>query len=139
MATDYEMVMLFKEELELCAVKPGEVVTVLTEGDIRADYARCFLEAARALGANTFQLNVPNRLVREDKTLVGRTPIAGNRAVIETLKQDREDRRFFAQLASQERQKQMELQYQAEQAQAARDNAVQLAAMKPEPQGKAAN
>jgi 2,5-dihydroxypyridine 5,6-dioxygenase len=87
MATEYEMVTLFREELELCAVKPGEIVMVLTEGDIRADYARCFLQAARALGANAFQLGVPNRVVREDKTLVGRTPIAGNRAVIDTLKQ----------------------------------------------------
>jgi 2,5-dihydroxypyridine 5,6-dioxygenase len=87
MVTEYEMVTLFKEELELCAVKSGEIVIVLSEGDVRADYARAFLQAARALGANAFQVNVPNRVVREDKTLVGRTPIAGNRAVIETLKQ----------------------------------------------------
>jgi 2,5-dihydroxypyridine 5,6-dioxygenase len=87
MATEYEMVTLFKEELELCAVKPGEVVMILTEGDIRADYARAFLQAARALGANAFQIGVANRVVREDKMLVGRTPIAGNRAVIDTLKQ----------------------------------------------------
>lgn len=87
MATEYEMVMLFKEELELCAVKPGEVVMVLTEGDIRADYASAFLQAARALGANAFQIGVPLRLVRDGKNLIGRTAIAGNRAVIETLKQ----------------------------------------------------
>jgi 2,5-dihydroxypyridine 5,6-dioxygenase len=80
------MVSLFREELQLCAVKPEEVVVVLTEGDIRADYARAFLDAARSLGANAFQIGVPPRIVRDSKTMVGRTPIAGNRAVIEALK-----------------------------------------------------
>ena len=75
MASEYEMVMLFKEELELCAVTPGEIVVVLSEGSIRADYARAFLLAARSLGANAFQLNVPDRNLREDKVLVGRTAI----------------------------------------------------------------
>jgi 2,5-dihydroxypyridine 5,6-dioxygenase len=85
-ATDFEMVRLFKEELELCAVTPDELVIVLTEGDIRADYARAFLLAARELGATTFQVGVPPRPVRDTRRLVGRTAIGGNRAVVETLK-----------------------------------------------------
>jgi 2,5-dihydroxypyridine 5,6-dioxygenase len=87
MYSQFEMVNLFKEALELCALKPSETMIVLTEGDIRADYADALLLAGRDLGAFVFEINVPQRIVRETKHLVGRTGIAGNRPVIEALKQ----------------------------------------------------
>jgi 2,5-dihydroxypyridine 5,6-dioxygenase len=86
MATEYEMIGLFKDELELCAVKPHETVIVFTEGETRADYARAFLIAARELGASTFQVGVLPRSVRDSKNHTGQTPITGNRAVVEALK-----------------------------------------------------
>lgn len=86
MATQLEMVKLFQAQLELCRVTPQETVIILTEGDIRADYAQAFLLAAKEIGAPTFQINVPLRSAREMRTVVGRTAIAGNRPVIEALK-----------------------------------------------------
>jgi hypothetical protein len=38
-------------ELELCAVRPGETVAVLSAGDERREYADAFPVAARRLGA----------------------------------------------------------------------------------------
>ena len=87
MHSQFEMVKLFKEALELCAVKPSETLIVLSEGSIRADYADATPLAGRDLGVHAFGINVPLRQVRETKTLVGRTAIAGNRPVIEALKQ----------------------------------------------------
>lgn len=87
MSADFEIVNLFKEELALCAVKAGETVIVLTEGEIRADYARAFLIAARELGANAFQVGISPRAVGDQRVMIGRAPIAGNRKLIETLKQ----------------------------------------------------
>lgn len=86
MATQLEMVKLFKAQLELCGVKSHETIAVMTEGDIRADYADAFLLATRELGATGFQVRVPLREVREMRNMVGRTAIAGNLPVIETLK-----------------------------------------------------
>ncbi|MCA0921290.1 leucyl aminopeptidase [Pseudooceanicola nanhaiensis] len=86
MATQLEMVKVFTKQLELCKVKPHETVIVLTEGDIRADYGEAFLLAAREMGANSFLINVPLRETRVMKSMVGRTAIAGNLPVIDTLK-----------------------------------------------------
>lgn len=86
MSADFEMVGLFKEELTLCAVKGGETVIVLTEGDIRADYAQAFLIAARELGAHAFQVGISPRVPGDQRVMIGKAPIAGNRGAIETLK-----------------------------------------------------
>ncbi|MFT9015730.1 MAG: leucyl aminopeptidase [Acetobacter sp.] len=86
MTNDFEMVELFREELLLCAVKPDETVIVLKEGEVRADYARCFLLAARSLGANAFGVTVPPRTARSAKTMVGRTAIEGNTTIVDVLK-----------------------------------------------------
>jgi 2,5-dihydroxypyridine 5,6-dioxygenase len=86
MATEYEMIGLFKRELELCAVGSGETVIVLTEADIRADYARAFLIAAQELGANAFQVGVLPRIGVDSKNHTGQTPIAGNQAIVEVAK-----------------------------------------------------
>ena len=86
MATETEMVDLFKQELELCQVERGQTVAVLSEGQIRADYAGAFLIAAQALGANCFQINLPERVRSGPLVQVGRTPLAGNTVAIEALK-----------------------------------------------------
>jgi 2,5-dihydroxypyridine 5,6-dioxygenase len=87
MATEYEMIRLFRRELELCALRPDETMIVLTEGDIRADYARAFMFAAHEIGATAFQLGVLPRIVSDSKNHTGRTPLAGNQAVIDAAKQ----------------------------------------------------
>ncbi|OBZ95630.1 leucyl aminopeptidase [Pararhizobium polonicum] len=86
MTTQHEMVKLFTEQLRLCALKPDETVIVLSEHDIRADYAAAFMLAARDLGATPFQITVPLRERRSARQTTGRTAIAGNRPVIEALK-----------------------------------------------------
>ena len=49
MAVDASMVELFKSNLELCKVRPGQTVAVLSEGEARADYAQAFLAASQQL------------------------------------------------------------------------------------------
>lgn len=60
-----------------------------------------------------------------------------NAIAIEQIKQQGAYNIEVMRIAAQERMKQMDLQHQAEQAQAARDNAVQLASMKPKPEPRA--
>ncbi|ATU71729.1 leucyl aminopeptidase [Komagataeibacter rhaeticus] len=86
MATDIELLELFREELKLCKVSTGQVLIVLSEGTTRADYARAFLGAATLLGAEAFQINLPPRTKMGIAGEVGRTPLAGNRPAIEALK-----------------------------------------------------
>lgn len=85
MPIDASMLSLFKAELELCRIGPGDTVAVLSEGEIRADYAPAFMAAAQALGAFALQINLPPRseFLLEDQT--GRNPLTGNRLAIETL------------------------------------------------------
>jgi 2,5-dihydroxypyridine 5,6-dioxygenase len=85
MKIDAEMVGLFKAELELCKIGPGATVAVLSEGDIRADYAAAFLLAARALGAAAFNINLAARNDATVEDQHGRNPLTGNRAAIEAL------------------------------------------------------
>lgn len=87
MTVDAEMVALFKSNLELCKVGPGQSVAVLSEGETRADYAQAFLVAAQQLGATPFLVNVPPRIVHGGFAgNMGQTALAGNRAAIEALK-----------------------------------------------------
>ncbi|MGE3932981.1 MAG: leucyl aminopeptidase [Rhodospirillaceae bacterium] len=87
MATDAAMVSLFKAELELCKVGPGQTVAVLSEGETRADYAHAFLLAAQQLGATAFQVNLPPRMQFGGFAgNFGKTTLAGNRPAIEALK-----------------------------------------------------
>ncbi len=85
MPLDPAMVSLFKAELELCQVGPGQTVAVLSEGEIRADYAPAFLAAAGALGAVAFNINLAPRtdFLVEDQH--GRSPLSSNRPAIEAL------------------------------------------------------
>ena len=86
MAVDIDLVTTFQTELELCGVGPGVMVAALTEGEIRADYAQATLIAARLLGAEAFQLNVPVRATGKFDT-VGATPLAGDQRLIDMMKQ----------------------------------------------------
>lgn len=86
MSADFnEMVELFKQELELCNLKPTETMAVLTSGEERADYAKAFLEAAGQLGANAFQLHLP-KASRGLSGSFGITPLTDNRVAVEVLK-----------------------------------------------------
>jgi len=86
MHDQFDMVRLFRDALELCRVGVGETAIVLTEGDIRADYADAFLLAARDLGASVFEINVPRRPLGESRNFTGRNALSGNRPAIEALK-----------------------------------------------------
>ena len=61
MGADADMVALFKRELELCKVGAGTSLAVLSESDVRAEYATAFLAAAGDLGADAFQVNIKKR------------------------------------------------------------------------------
>ena len=59
MSASADMVALFRAEFELCKVGPGQVLAVLTEGGMRADYAKASLVAAQELGATAFHIDIP--------------------------------------------------------------------------------
>lgn len=81
------MVDLFRRELELCKVGPGQCLAVLTEDGRPADYAAAFLRAAQELGSHAFQVNVsPTAAGGNAERAVGATSLAGNRPAIEALK-----------------------------------------------------
>ncbi len=89
MSASADMVALFRAELELCKVGPKQVLAVLSEGTMRAEYAQAFLTAAQELGATAFHVNVPSApMFRTDRLTgnVGKTALEGNRAVVEALK-----------------------------------------------------
>jgi 2,5-dihydroxypyridine 5,6-dioxygenase len=77
-------------ELELCGVREGESLAVLSQGDERLDYANAFLVAAARLGATSFHVrlgDVSSGVSGETGAwAVGSTPLTGNRAAIEALK-----------------------------------------------------
>jgi 2,5-dihydroxypyridine 5,6-dioxygenase len=87
MNVDFDLLSLFRAQLELCKVGPGQTVVVLTEDNARADYAQAFLAAAQLLGASAMQVNVPRRpSLGGVMQNFGKTSLAGNRAAIEALK-----------------------------------------------------
>ena len=96
MPADASMVELFRRELELCRVTPEETVAVLSDGETRSVYAQAFLMAAQQIGATAFQVTVPRPPQHGGFAgNFGKTPIAGNRPVIEALKElERENARL---------------------------------------------
>src|SRR5258708_8921460 len=86
MTVDSNMLQLFKAELELCRVGPGQVLAVLTADGMRADYASGFLAAARELGATAFHLNLPPVVGLDQLQAVGCTALTGNGPAIAALK-----------------------------------------------------
>jgi 2,5-dihydroxypyridine 5,6-dioxygenase len=84
------MIELFTQELQLCNVREGEKVAILSQGDTRADYADAFLAAATRLGAIAYQVRLadPTNSVDGDvgAWTVGQTVLAGNQGAIDALK-----------------------------------------------------
>ena len=58
MATDSDVVALFRQQLEICDVGEGTSLAVLSEGGVRAEHAAAFLAAAAELDADAFQINI---------------------------------------------------------------------------------
>jgi 2,5-dihydroxypyridine 5,6-dioxygenase len=83
---DAELLRIFTAELELCKVKPGETVAILSAASRKADYAQAFLVAVQNLGATVFHINIPALAAANAAGVIGKTPLAGNRAAIEALK-----------------------------------------------------
>jgi len=83
-----EMTTLFRKELELCDVKAGEKVVVLSEMGRQTQYTSAFMVAARDLGGEVFNVNLPPASLVESLKpgAVGQTALAGNRSAIEALK-----------------------------------------------------
>src|SRR5262245_25292156 len=84
-----KMEVLFRKELELCGVRPGEKVAVLSEMGQQTEYASAFMTAARDLGGEVFNVNLlpPTGSSGADKLkAVGQTALAGNRSAIAALK-----------------------------------------------------
>ena len=83
------MVSLFRKELELCKVQPGETVAVLSEAEQAVEYASAFMVAGRELGAHVFNVNLPARSAGGAQAVagdVGQNALAGNAPAIDALK-----------------------------------------------------
>jgi 2,5-dihydroxypyridine 5,6-dioxygenase len=82
---------LCERELRLCALREGEVLVVLSQGDERAEYVEAFLAAARRLGANAMHLRLPYASAASGGEVgvwtVGATPLSGNDAAVAMLSQ----------------------------------------------------
>ena len=82
---------LCMKELELCQVREGESVGVLSQMNERLDYADAFMAAARKLGATPFHVRLPEAsttlLGDAGAWTVGATPLANNRPALDSLKQ----------------------------------------------------
>ncbi|MFD0883452.1 leucyl aminopeptidase [Streptosporangium algeriense] len=88
--TDFlDFIDLCEAQLKLSAVREGEHVAVVSRGDERLDYADAFMAAARRLGASTYQVRLPSGGAGGSLTAlqVGATPLSGNPAAVEALKQ----------------------------------------------------
>lgn len=77
-------------ELELCGVHEGESVAIVSHGQIRQNYADAFLAAAGRLGAVAYQVRLEEGTTaaagEAGTWMLGATPLAGKRAVVESLK-----------------------------------------------------
>jgi 2,5-dihydroxypyridine 5,6-dioxygenase len=84
-----EMINVFREELELCGIGPGQKLAVLSEGDILQDYSEAFLQAGEQLGAETSRVNVAatgNAGAQARLEDLGESALTTDRAAMETLK-----------------------------------------------------
>jgi 2,5-dihydroxypyridine 5,6-dioxygenase len=90
MSASNTFVDLCVKQLELCGVKKGETVAVLSQLDERLDYADAFMAAAVKLGATTYHVRLPEAssslLGDSGAWTVGVTPLAGNDAAMDSLK-----------------------------------------------------
>jgi 2,5-dihydroxypyridine 5,6-dioxygenase len=88
-----DLMSLFSRELELCKVKPGEVMAVLSGPSTRRDYIEAFVAAGQQLGAEVFHLHLPQPVASGRQTpttaqgaLWGVTPLTGHKSGVEILK-----------------------------------------------------
>src|ERR1051325_4297863 len=68
------MIELFKKELELCNVRPGETVAVLSAGEGLRHYARDFIAAGEQLGARMLDVHLPGK--SEGLKAIGKNDLA---------------------------------------------------------------
>ena len=74
-------------ELELCGIREDDSVAILTAGSREAQ-ATAMFAAAESLGALAYEVRVsPRRSAGMDSGTYGKTPLAGNRAAIQSLKE----------------------------------------------------
>jgi 2,5-dihydroxypyridine 5,6-dioxygenase len=85
MKLDAETLALFRKQLELCKVGPGQVLAVFSAGDEKAEYAQAFMVAAGQLGAQSINVNVTRAQVNA-VGVQGRHPLVGNELAMRTLK-----------------------------------------------------
>src|SRR3954466_15473599 len=78
------MVELFKKELELCKVREGETVAVLSSGESLRHYARDFIAAAKSLGAKTVDVHLPGN--SEGLKAIGKNELAKHPEAMEKLR-----------------------------------------------------
>jgi 2,5-dihydroxypyridine 5,6-dioxygenase len=84
-----EFAFLCEQELQLCGVREGETVVVLSQANDRLDYADAFVTAARRLGANAWNLRLGETasvLGGAGVWSVGLNPLTGNESALEALK-----------------------------------------------------
>lgn len=75
---------LFADHLRLCGVDSTTTLGVLSQGNVRLDYADAYLAAARRLGATSMHVRVSEPPVSGGWT-VGRTGVTGNDAAVQAL------------------------------------------------------
>ncbi|MGD9634477.1 MAG: leucyl aminopeptidase [Pirellulales bacterium] len=85
MASQIELVALFAEVLRLCKLDANERFAVLTENNLRQDYADAYLEAAATLGCQGFQVNVRSRQIF-GRTMHKQTGLSGNMSALQALR-----------------------------------------------------
>jgi 2,5-dihydroxypyridine 5,6-dioxygenase len=78
------MIDLFQKELELCKVREGETVAVLSSGESLRHYARDFLAAAKNLGAKALDVHLPGD--GEGLKEFGKNNLAAHPKAMETLR-----------------------------------------------------
>jgi len=78
------MIELFQKELELCNVREGETVAVLSAGDGLRHYARDFIAAGQKLGAKMLDVNLPGK--SEGLKAIGKNDLARHPEAMEKLR-----------------------------------------------------
>lgn len=76
---------LFTGQLKLSGLHEGEHVVVLSNGDVRMDYAHGFLHAAKGLGASAYHPRLPQMLPTSGSWAVGTTELANNPHTVDAL------------------------------------------------------
>lgn len=85
MSDNSDLVKLYGSVLDLCKVKQGEVLAVLTEGGDRPTDVEAYLNAAEARGARAMQINLRRRPPTPG-VKTKQTSLTGNAAALDALK-----------------------------------------------------